>query len=55
MDDIRRSGFLEPLTYMLKQATEGGGAEKVSFEYQLLILLIYSNPVILNKGTRKDI
>lgn len=29
MDDIRRSGFLEPLTYMLQQATEGGGRDKI--------------------------
>ena len=29
LDFVKRSGFLEPLTYFLKQAGEGGGAEKV--------------------------
>lgn len=29
LDTVRASGFLEPLTYMLKQAGEGGGADKV--------------------------
>jgi predicted unusual protein kinase regulating ubiquinone biosynthesis (AarF/ABC1/UbiB family) len=29
LDTVRASGFLEPLTYMLKQAGQGGGADKV--------------------------
>ena len=29
LDFVLRSGFLEPLTYFLKQAGEGGGADKV--------------------------
>jgi predicted unusual protein kinase regulating ubiquinone biosynthesis (AarF/ABC1/UbiB family) len=29
LETVRASGFLEPLTFMLKQAGEGGGAEKV--------------------------
>ena len=29
LETVRASGFLEPLTYMIKQAGEGGGADKV--------------------------
>ena len=29
LETVKASGFLEPLTYMLKQAGQGGGAEKV--------------------------
>jgi len=29
LDTVRASGFLEPLTYMLKQTGQGGGAKKV--------------------------
>ena len=29
LDTVRASGFLEPLTYMLRQAREGGGGKKV--------------------------
>jgi predicted unusual protein kinase regulating ubiquinone biosynthesis (AarF/ABC1/UbiB family) len=29
LDTVRASGFLEPLTFMLKQAGQGGGADKV--------------------------
>lgn len=30
VDEVRRSGMLEPLTYMLEQLAEGGGPKKVS-------------------------
>jgi len=29
MEEVRKSGFLEPLTYMLQQLAEGGGPKKV--------------------------